>query len=147
MEWSLTQAEPNIPVVDTALDDHLRRNLVMTNLEDMIAWGRKNSIWPFNFGLSCCYVEMATSLTSRFDLARFGSEVIRATPRQADMIVISGACTNNYLNPSGSFLWAHVLIPAVCTTSTASCKALINSYPWMFTCPGARPGRMLSYRG
>ena len=92
MEWSLTQAEPNIPVVDTALDDHLRRNLVMTNLEDMLAWGRKNSIWPFNFGLSCCYVEMATSLTSRFDLARFGSEVIRATPRQADMIVISGTC-------------------------------------------------------
>ena len=41
MEWSLTQAEPNIPVVDTALDDHLRRNLVMTNLEDMLAWGRK----------------------------------------------------------------------------------------------------------
>ena len=59
MEWSLTQAEPNIPVVDTALDEHLRRNLVMTNLEDMLAWGRKNSIWPFNFGLSCCYVEMA----------------------------------------------------------------------------------------
>ncbi len=84
MEWSLTQAEPNIPVVDTALDEHLRRNLVMTNLEDMLAWGRK--------GLSCCYVEMATSLTSRFDLARFGSEVIRATPRQADMIVISGTC-------------------------------------------------------
>ena len=92
MEWSLTQAEPNIPVVDTALDEHLRRNLVMTNLEDMLAWGRKNSIWPFNFELSCCYVEMATSLTSRFDLARFGSEVIRATPRQADMIVISGTC-------------------------------------------------------
>ena len=92
MEWSLTQAEPNIPVVDTALDEHLRRNLVMTNLEDMLAWGRKNSIWPFNFGLSCCYVEMATSLTSRFDLARFGSEVIRATPRQTDMIVISGTC-------------------------------------------------------
>ena len=92
MEWSLTQAEPDIPVVDTALDEHLRRNLVMTNLEDMLAWGRKNSIWPFNFGLSCCYVEMATSLTSRFDLARFGSEVIRATPRQADMIVFSGTC-------------------------------------------------------
>ena len=92
MEWSLTQAEPNIPVVDTALDEHLRRNLVMTNLEDMLAWGRKHSIWPFNFGLSCCYVEMATSLTSRFDLARFGSEVIRAPPRQADMIVISGTC-------------------------------------------------------
>jgi NADH-quinone oxidoreductase subunit B len=94
MKWSLSKAEESIPVkqVDTALDEHLKRNLVMTNLEDMLAWGRSNSIWPFNFGLSCCYVEMATSITSRFDLARFGSEVIRATPRQADMMVISGTC-------------------------------------------------------
>ena len=92
MEWSLSKAESEIPVVDTALDEHLKRNLMMTSLEDMLAWSRSKSLWPFNFGLSCCYVEMATSLTSRFDLARFGSEVIRATPRQADMIVISGTC-------------------------------------------------------
>ena len=92
MEWSLSKAESEIPVVETALDEHLKRNLMMTTLEDMLAWSRSKSLWPFNFGLSCCYVEMATSLTSRFDLARFGSEVIRATPRQADMIVISGTC-------------------------------------------------------
>ncbi len=94
MEWSLTRAEPNIPLVyvDTSLDDHLRQNLVMTSLQDLLTWGRKHSIWPFNFGLSCCYVEMVTGFTSRFDISRFGSEILRGSPRQADMIVISGTC-------------------------------------------------------
>lgn len=94
MQWSLTSADTETPQrdMDLGMDEHLKRNLVMTKLEDMLAWSRSRSIWPFNFGLSCCYVEMATALTSRFDLARFGSEVIRATPRQADMIVISGTC-------------------------------------------------------
>ncbi|MCB6179920.1 NADH-quinone oxidoreductase subunit B [Rhodobacter sp. Har01] len=70
--------------------EQMARGHLFTRLDDLVAWSRKNSLWPFNFGLSCCYVEMATALTPVYDQARFGAEVIRSTPRQADLLIVSG---------------------------------------------------------
>lgn len=67
--------------------------VVVTSLSEIYNWGRKNSVWPLQFGLACCAIEMIASTMARFDMARFGSEVFRPSPRQADLMIVSGTVT------------------------------------------------------
>jgi NADH-quinone oxidoreductase subunit B len=64
--------------------------LIFTKLDKVVNWARKSSIWPMSFGLACCAIEMMSASASRFDIARFGSEVFRGSPRQSDLMIIAG---------------------------------------------------------
>ena len=70
-----------------------KRGIFVTSFEDLYNWGRKNSLWPLQFGLACCAIEMIATAAARFDMARFGAEVFRPSPRQADLMIIAGTVT------------------------------------------------------
>ena len=79
------------PIIE--VPDDLQRNLAVTSVDALINWGRKSAVWPLAFGLACCAFEMMASAMSRFDLARFGMEVFRPSPRQADLLIVAGTVT------------------------------------------------------
>jgi NADH-quinone oxidoreductase subunit B len=70
-----------------------KQGVFVTTIEELYNWGRRSSIWPMQFGLACCAIEMIATTMARYDLARFGAEVFRPSPRQADMMIISGTVT------------------------------------------------------
>ena len=76
-----------------ALPFELRQNVMVTSVDKLVNWARKSSLWPVAFGLACCAIEMMAAGTARFDLSRFGAEVFRPSPRQADLMIVAGTVT------------------------------------------------------
>ena len=75
------------------IDQRFEKNFLITSVDYVFNWARKSSLWPLTFGLACCAIEMIASTTARFDMARFGAEVFRPSPRQADLMIVSGTVT------------------------------------------------------
>jgi len=75
------------------IENRFSSNIITTTYDTVFNWARRSSLWPMQFGLACCAIEMMATLDSRYDLARFGAEVFRGSPRQADMMIVSGTVT------------------------------------------------------
>jgi len=82
-----------IPDPDKWLDEELRRNILLTSVDAVLNWARRSSLWPVTFAPACCAFEMIATAASRFDISRFGMEVLRASPRQADLMITAGTLT------------------------------------------------------
>lgn len=89
----IARAQKPIPDPDGWLDEELKRNILLTSVDAVINWGRRSSMWPAVCFPACCAFEFITTEASRFDLSRFGMEIVRASPRQADLIITAGTLT------------------------------------------------------
>lgn len=78
---------------ENAVEEYLKRRILFTTVDKMLSWARRNSLWPLPLGLACCAIEMMGAFFSRYDLARFGAEVFRFSPRQADLMIVAGTVT------------------------------------------------------
>ncbi|MDE2843596.1 MAG: NADH-quinone oxidoreductase subunit B [Chloroflexota bacterium] len=85
-------SEP-IEVPSIEVPEDLKNNLLVTSVDALVNWGRKSALWPVSFGLACCAFEMMATAMGRFDIARFGMEAFRASPRQADLMIVAGTVT------------------------------------------------------
>jgi len=91
-------------------DPELEQTILLTKAEWLIDWGRKSSLWPLGFGLACCAIEMISTAMTKYDISRFGAEVFRATPRQADVMIVAGTVTHK-MAPRVRRLWDQMSEP------------------------------------
>jgi NADH-quinone oxidoreductase subunit B len=116
--------------IETALDPKVEgRDVIVTTLDAAVDWVRKNSVWPMPLGLACCGIELMAVGASRFDIARFGAEVMRFSPRQCDLMIVAGTCVYKMAG-AVKRLWDQMATPKWCMAmgACASTGGMYRSY-------------------
>jgi NADH-quinone oxidoreductase subunit B len=111
------------------LEEKIPDSIILTSLDKMVNWARKRSMWPLGFGLACCAIEMMSTFASHFDLARFGMEVMRPSPRQADLMIVAGRVSMK-MAPVVRTLYEQMPNPkwVLSMGACASCGGVFNNY-------------------
>jgi NADH-quinone oxidoreductase subunit B len=111
------------------IEDRFSKNIITTTYDAVFNWARRSSLWPMQFGLACCAIEMMATLDSRNDMARFGAEVFRGSPRQADMMIVSGTVTEK-MAPMVKRLYHQMAEPkwVIAMGSCATCGGPYKTY-------------------
>jgi len=111
------------------LEEKIPQGIALTTLDKMVNWARKRSMWPLGFGLACCAIEMISTFASKYDLARYGMEIMRPSPRQADLIIISGRVSVK-MAPVVKRLYDQMPNPkwVISMGACASCGGVFNNY-------------------
>ena len=138
------------------IQNQFERNFLTTSVDYVFNWARKSALWPLTFGLACCAIEMIASSASRFDIARFGAEVFRPSPRQSDLMIVAGTVTlkmapvlKRIYDQMPDPKW--VISMGACAsvggplTPIPCSRAWTASFRWMYMSAGARRGRRICF--
>lgn len=111
------------------LEEKIPDSIILTSLDKMVNWARKRSMWPLGFGLACCAIEMISTFSPHFDLARYGMEVMRPSPRQADLMIVAGRVSMK-MAPVVKTLYEQMPNPkwVISMGACASCGGVFNNY-------------------